>query len=74
MITEVTFAEMTFPEILEWSREQDMSKEELDERAVKACRQYCKIFGRCANVAAKDWCDNACVSAITSWKEEQEAS
>lgn len=68
----MTFAEMTFAEILEWSREQGMTEEELDERAVKACSQYCKIFGRCVNVQRKDWCDNACVSAINSWKEERE--
>ncbi len=65
------FIEMTFPEILEWSRKQGMTEEELDERAIKACRQYCEIFGRCANVKQKDWCDNASVSAINSWKEEK---
>lgn len=70
----MTFAEMTFPEILEWSRDQGMTKEELDERAIEACRQNCKIFDKCANVRQKDWCDNACVSAIYSWKEEKEAS
>lgn len=71
-MSEMTFAGMTFAEILEWSREQGMTKEELDERAIEACRQNCEIFGRCANVSQKDWCDNACVSAINSWKEERE--
>ena len=64
-------AEMTFAELLTWSKEQGMTEDELNERAINSCRQYCKIYGRCANVSQKDWCDNACVSAIFSWKKEK---
>ncbi len=73
MMSETSFADMAFPEILTWSREQGMSEDELDERAIKACSQNCEIYGRCANVKQKDWCDNACVSAIYSWMKERAA-
>ncbi|KKL11358.1 hypothetical protein LCGC14_2546640, partial [marine sediment metagenome] len=63
-MTEMAFAEMSFEEILDWSRDQGMTSDELDERAIIACLQNCKIYGKCANVQQKDWCDNACVSAI----------
>ncbi len=60
--------EMTFADMLKWSREQGMTTRELDEGAITACLR-CENYYRCGNLLAKDWCDVACFYAINSWKE-----
>ena len=63
-------AEMTFAELLTWSKEQGMTEDELNERAIKICFK-CGDYDRCANLRERDWCYVACGGAINSWKEEK---
>lgn len=76
-----SFVGMSFSDILAWSKEQGMTDDELNEGASQVCLGIqggvrdstleCPTLRRCANYTAKDWCDIACVSAISSWADEK---